>query len=406
MKPSLAKGVDDIPPRKQILKGKILRVIRSNFKRYGFNPLQTPTIERLDVLTSKFAGGEEILKEVYSFKDQGQRELGLRYDLTVGLARFISLNRDLKMPFKRYQIGQVFRDGPIKAGRFREFTQCDGDVVGSSSMYSDAELLKMASSVFNELNIDVEIKVNNRKFLDALIPVEDKASFILSLDKLEKIGGKGVRKELLGKGFDEKDVEFVLKNLELSYSELKIKFKESFSELDELLNYCKFLGVNVVFTPSLARGLSYYTGTVFEVFLKDSKMTGSIAAGGRYDNMISEFAGVELPAVGISFGLDALMSALDDYKEESLTKVYVISIDQDREAIKVMQSLRSEGVYCDFNLKNLKKGLNFAASYKIPYCLIIGEEEVNLKKYTLRDMNSGKEKKLNLKEIVSVLKSK
>ena len=403
MKPTLAKGVEDIPVRKQILKGKILKVIRNSFKKYGFNPLQTPTIERLDVLTSKFAGGEEILKEVYSFKDQGKRELGLRYDLTVGLARFVSQNKDLKFPFKRYQIGQVFRDGPIKQGRFREFTQCDGDVIGSSSMYSDAELLKLASDVFKELKIDVTIKVNNRKFLDELIKVNDKEGFILSLDKLEKVGEESVRKELLGKGFDKKDVDFVFSNLKLSYDELKEKFKESFVEIDDLLNYCKMLQVNVEFTPSLARGLSYYTGTVFEVFLKNSKMTGSVAAGGRYDNMISEFAGQSTPAVGISFGLDALMSALDDYKKESLTKVYVISIGQDKEAIKVMQSLRSKDIRCDFNLKNLKKGLGFAASYKIPYCLIIGEEEVKNKKYTLRDMNSGKEKKLDLKEITSLL---
>lgn len=403
MKPTLAKGTQDKPAKEQIVRGKIMRVLRSNFKKYGFNPLQTPIIERYDVLTSKFAGGEEILKEIYTLNDQGGRDLALRYDLTVPLARYVSMNLDLKLPFKRYQIGQVFRDGPIKAGRFREFTQCDADVVGSNNLYNDAELLKMASCVFDDLDLDVVIKVNNRKILDAIIPVDDKNSFILSLDKLEKIGKKGVKDELLEKGFDEEVIDDVLINLDLGYDELKEKFSESMQEVDELLNYCKVLGVDVLFTPSLARGLSYYTGSVFEVFLKDSAITSSIAAGGRYDRMISDFANKDYPAVGISFGLDVIMAALDSFDKESMVDVFVININQEVEAIKLTEELRSKGVSCDFNQRNVKKGLGFAASYKIPFVLFVGEDEVKNKLYTLRDMSSGKESKLSVEDIVKTV---
>jgi histidyl-tRNA synthetase len=405
MKPTLAKGVQDKQVREQILRDTIVNVLESNFKKYGFNPIQTPIIERFDVLTSKYAGGEEILKEIYTLSDQGQRELALRYDLTVPLARFVSMNPNLKLPFKRYQMGQVFRDGPLKPGRFREFTQCDADVVGSSSLFTDAELLALASDVFSELNFEVTIKVNSRKVLDALIPVEDKNGFILSLDKLEKIGSKGVKLELLGKGFDEKVIDSVLDKLSLDYNSLKAELKDGMEEIDSVLNYCKLLGVkNVVFTPSLARGLSYYTGTIFEVFLNNSKITSSIGAGGRYDKMIGDFSGKDFPAVGISFGLDALMSALDNYDKESYVDVILLSINQDDESIKLMQLLRKEGVNCEFSLKNVKKGLDFASSYKIPFALFIGEDEVKNNKYTLRDMTSGEEFKFGLNDIVKKIK--
>lgn len=399
MKMSLAKGTQDYEPKKQILKGKIMSVLRKNFKKYGFNPLQTPVIERFDVLTSKYAGGEEILKEIYKLNDQGGRDLALRYDLTVPLARYVSLNLDLKLPFKRYQIGQVFRDGPIKPGRFREFTQCDCDVVGSNSLFSDAELLKLASDVFLDLGLDVTIKVNSRKVLDALIPVSEKNDFILSLDKLEKIGSSGVKAELLSKGFKESDVDVVLSKISLSKDDLRKELGCDFDEMQEVLDYCDLLGVNVDFTPSLARGLSYYTGTIFEVFLNNSQITSSIAAGGRYDKMISEFSGKDYPAVGISFGLDVLIAALSDYSKESLVDVLIISIGEDKEAIKVLSSLRDFGINCEFNLKNVKKGLSFADAYKIPFALFIGSDEVKQGKYTLRDLTSGSEFKLSLEEI-------
>ena len=401
MKPQLAKGVNDLAVKERILKEELLDIIVRNFRKYGFNPLQTPTIERFDVLTSKFAGGEEILKEIYRLNDQGNRELALRYDLTVPLARFVSMNLDLKLPFKRYQIGQVFRDGPIKAGRYREFTQCDADVVGSDSLFTDAELLKMASDVYKELGLDVIIKINSRKVLDALIDVDDKNSFILSLDKLEKIGSKGVKLELLSKGFKEIDIDEVLRKISLSKDELKEELGDSFDEMQEVLDYLDVLGVdNVEFTPSLARGLAYYTGTIYEFFLKDSNMTSSVGSGGRYDKMISEFANKNLPAVGVSFGLDALMYALAGDKR-SFTKVLGVSINQDKKTIELVSKLRYFNINCDISFKNLKKSLSFASSYNIPYVLIVGDEEVNSQRFVLRNMESGTEDKFSEEELIN-----
>ena len=197
----VVKGTRDFPPEVMIIRQRIADIVRKVFESYGFNPLETPTFEYYETLASKFAGGSDILKETYKFTDQGQRELALRYDLTVPFSRFIAMNPMLRLPFKRYQIGPVFRDGPIKSGRYREFTQMDVDVVGSSSMLSDAEIIQLTLDVFRKLKIDAIIKINNRKLLDEMmeysgIPGEKRASVILSIDKLEKIGLEGVRKEL------------------------------------------------------------------------------------------------------------------------------------------------------------------------------------------------------------------
>src|SRR3989344_9067986 len=209
-----AKGTKDYPPEEKLLRNNIVHTIKLQFEKYGFVPLETATLDSLDSLTSKFAGGEEILKEVYKLKDQGKRDLALRFDLTVPLARFIGENPHMKMPFKRYEIGKVFRDGPIKAGRLREFWQCDGDVIGSASMLADGEGLTLARDVFKELNIDIIIKVNNRKLLNGIMQAsnitKDKEHAILSLDKLEKFGKDAIKKELKEKKFNDGQIKQLL----------------------------------------------------------------------------------------------------------------------------------------------------------------------------------------------------
>jgi len=209
MKLQTAKGVRDISPEEQLLRQKVIDVLKNTFEKYGFAPLDTPIIERMDVLASKYAGGAEILKEMFQFKDQGERELGLRYDLTVPFCRFVSMNPNLKMPFKRYAIGKVFRDGPVSTDRVREFTQCDVDITGTKSMLADAEFVNIFNDVFCELGIKFELRINNRKLLNGILEtvgVKDE-SVILTIDKLDKIGERGVSEELKEKKLSDKQIK-------------------------------------------------------------------------------------------------------------------------------------------------------------------------------------------------------
>src|SRR3989344_4409687 len=272
---SRAKGTRDFLPEEKILRQSVENTLKKIFECYGFSPAETPILERYDVLASKYAGGEEILKETFKLKDQGDRELALRYDLTVPLARVVAMNPTLKMPFRRYQIGVVFRDGPLKAGRYREFTQCDVDVIGSSSMRQDAEIINLAKDAFQAIGLQVVIKVNNRKILDALmetaqIPEGKRNSTILALDKLEKIGMEAVKKELQEKGIFSEPIDNLCRWISIKgTNDQKIKElkkilinKQGLLEMEEVLSYAP----EAVFEVSLARGLSYYTGTIFEVF--------------------------------------------------------------------------------------------------------------------------------------------
>jgi histidyl-tRNA synthetase len=418
----IAKGVRDIPPEEKILKSRITSTVQSIFENFGFNPLDTPIIERYDVLASKYAGGSEILKETFKLSDQGERDLCLRYDLTVPLARFIAMNQNTKMPFKRYQIGQVFRDGPIKLGRYREFTQCDVDVVGNKEMLAEAELLGIVKKVFEKLNLKIIIKVNNRKILDSIlakinIPEENRTSVILSLDKIEKIGKVSVSKELETLGLDDEKIESLFTLTEkqednnLTIKSLGLELGEdAVKEIKDLFRILNIMNVEAEFWPNLSRGLSYYTGTVFEVFADDSAIKSSIAAGGRYDKMIGNFVGnnQEYPAVGISFGIDVIFEVLK-LKEEKLKKTVVkaliISIKTDDESIRLVSELRDNNIPSDLNLKKgVSKGLEYASNYDIPYVIFIGENELKQNKYKLRDMQSGEEELLDKDSLIDKLR--
>ncbi len=416
MKIERAKGTWEINPEQKLVRNKILDVLLKVFELYGFQPLETPTLQRLDVLASKYAGGAEILKETFKLNDQGNRDLALRYDLTVPLAIYAALNPNIKLPFKRYEIGKVFRDGPVSSERFREFWQCDVDTVGSESMLADAEIINLASRVFNELKLKVKIRVNNRKILDGLmdycnIPGDKAESVILIIDKLEKIGVENVKKELREKGFENSKI-----NKLINLISLKGKNKEKISRIKKLLTDNKGIGeieellkyaAKAEFDPGLARGLAYYTGTVFEIFLINSDIKSAVCSGGRYDKIIGNFIGnnQDYPAVGISFGLDRIEQALK-FDEKTTTKVYIIPIKQTKKATELANELRNNNIKTDIDLMNrgVSKNLDFANTLKIPYVIFVGEDEVKKKKFKLRNMKTGKEEMLKASEIIKKLK--
>jgi len=426
----LPRGMRDYPPEEKILREEVVSLLKETFERYGFNPLETPIVERWEVLAAKYAGGEEILKETFRLRDQGGRELGLRYEMTTSLARFVALNPTRKRPLKLYQIGPVFRDGPIKRGRLRQFWQCDVDTIGTKSLLADAELLNLTLDFFSELGLEVEIKLNNRKLLRDLIeplvpPGLEPVSVILSLDKLEKIGPEGVAQELREKGLREEiDRLLGLATISGSNEERIARIRgmtesEGLQEIEELFRYLdRPERDQVVFTPSLARGLAYYTGTVFEVYLKDKDkdrgLASSLAAGGRYDDLIGRFVGTdeEIPAVGISFGLEPLMEAVKVKTSEirsprSKVEVFVIPIGTAavEEGRAIAQRLRRAGLKTDMDLlsRGVSANLEYANAYGIPYALLVGPEELAQGKVKLRDMVSGEEELLTVEGVIARL---
>ena len=422
MKLELAKGVRDIPPEEKILKDKIFKIIERTFQLYGFMPLETPTIERYETLAAKFGSGKEsdALKETFKLKDQGGRKLGLRFELTTSLARYVANNPALKLPFKRYEFGRVFRDGPIKLGRYREFWQCDADIIGSNSMLADAECIAVADRVFKELSFNFVIKINNRKILNGILTqagIAQRKEALIAIDKLDKIGEAGVSKELKQKGYPDKQIKevFQLISSGISLAELKQNLtdpegKQGLGELLELTGYLKQMKIEFQFDVTLARGQAYYTGTVMEAYLKDSPITSSIAGGGRYDKMIGGFMdnNREIPAVGISFGIEPIMDALklaNQVKEKTEAKLLIIPINTVPRSLEVAQQLRTAGINTDFALgkKGVSKNLEYANVLGIPYVVIIGEDELKKNKVKLKDMKSGKEQMLSNKDVIKKL---
>lgn len=420
-----ARGTRDFPPSEKIIRDKVINQIKEIFEIYGYSPLETPTMEKLEILEAKFGAGEnsDAISEIYRFKDQGNRELGLRYEFTFALARFVGQNPQLKLPFKRYQIGTVFRDGPIKAGRYREFYQCDIDVIGVKSVLADAEALAVVKDVFNKLKLDVVIEVNDRKLLTEIIKYsgieEDQATqVIISIDKLKKIGISGVKAELLEKQIPEENIEKLLgllteiekgTNQEKLNSLKKILGEtEGLKEIEEFLNYLKYFSVDVEFSPSLARGLGYYTGPIFEVFLKDQTiMGGSIAGGGRWDKMIGKYIGNENQnyyATGLSFGIEPIMDIIlkrDGTDRQTVTDLLVIPIKTKEQAIKITQELRKRGIKAQVDLldRSVSKNIEYADKLKIPYVGFLGEDEIKQNKIKIRNLKTGVEELVDIDKV-------
>ncbi len=414
MKIQNVKGGYDFLPKEQRIRNYINDTLRKIFEECGYNPIETPLLCYYDILSDKYDEENDILNEIYKLSDQGERQLGLRYDLTVPFAKFIALNKNkITIPFKRYEIAKAFRDGPVKPGRDREFTQCDVDVVGLSGQMIEAELMTLFTRAFKELDIDIIIKYNSRNLMNGLILECGVDKNLISLvttniDKLEKISNDEFKNNLLNIGLRIKQIDLLLEYFSLSLCELNNKFKTTknekiimgLDELNQLTSYLEALNINdlCVFASSLARGQNYYTGNVFEVYEKNEKITCSIGAGGRYDKMITNFIGDgnEYPTVGISFGLSSIYELLKDreiFENESNIDIYIIPMGTNVESLKLANYLRDLGykIEIEMSYRKLKKSLNYANRENIPYVIILGEEELERKMFYLKNMKLGKE---------------
>ena len=420
MKIQNVKGGYDFLPKEQKIRNYINSILKETFMEYGYNSIETPILCYLDMLVDKYDENNDLLKEIYKLSDQGDRKLGLRYDLTVPFAKFIALNKNnISMPFKRYEIAKVFRDGPVKVGRDREFTQCDADVVGIEGQFVEAELLSLYVAAFKKLEIDIVIKYNNRNLMRGLIKevgVSDEqiSKVITIIDKMNKITEKELRTYLIEMAIENEQIDKLLMLFKMDIDKIKNMFKDStneeltlgIKEIDTLKGYLEKLGYSEICKVdlTLARGQDYYTGNVFEVYDKSGYLTSSIGGGGRYDKMVTEYIndGEVYPAVGISFGLTSIyeiLKARDDFKNTSDTKFYIIPMGVDMEALSLADTLRSYGYNVDVEMKGrkLKKSLDFANRENIPYVIIVGEDEVKSGKVTVKDMINQNNFEIDLK---------
>ena len=421
MKLMNVKGTYDYMPSDMKIRNNILDVLRRNFEKYGYLPLETPTLNYYELLSYKYGDDAEILNEIYRLSDQGDRDLGLRYDLTVPFCKVVGLTKDLVLPFRRYEIGKVFRNGPVKSGRTREFYQCDVDVVGIDNRYIEAEQILMAINTYKELGIDVIVKYNNRKLMSGLIELagisEEKTDSVIGIiDKLEKVSSKELTDMLKDIGISSNSITklFNLFEKELDeYKELSNEnelIKEGLAELLEVNTYLDNLGVleKCIFTPTLARGLSIYTGIVFEFYDSEARIPSAIGGGGRYDKIITNFMdnGNSYPAIGLSFGLEPIFVILKESMVNTrLIDIYMVPLDTNIEVLKLATKFRNKGyrVLIEMNKKKVGKCFEYAERNNIKYVMIIGENEVNSGTYKIKDMDKKEEYSYNLDELIDYL---
>ncbi len=404
------KGTKDFLPAEAERIQFVADTIRRIYEKYGFLPLDTPAFENFELLSAKGAG-ESVRNEIYNFKDKGGRELGLRFDFTVPLGRVVANNPNLPKPFKRYQIGKVWRYDNPQALRYREFLQADIDTVGTANMLADAECVAAVCECLQTLGFkDFFIRVNNRKLLDEIfegLGVEkNKITDVFRIvDKLDKIGLDGVKAELEKNNFESKKILEVLK---FKFEDVEKKFENSIGlkELKEFFKFSKSLGIEkfLKFDISLVRGLDYYTGPVFEVMIGSLKV--SCGSGGRYDNLVRAFGGQDLPATGISIGLSRVVAVMESeglFKNFESKKAFVAVVNDfvRGDAIKVCRKIREAGNICSMDLtgKSLGKQMEFASASGFAYVAIVGPEELKKNSVKIRDMKSGAEKNVKLADL-------
>ena len=450
-KPSIPKGTRDFGPDQMIRRNYILDNIKQVFQRYGFSPLETPTMENLSVLTGKYGDeGDQLIFKILNSGDylsktdaedinagskhliQKISEKGLRYDLTVPFARYVVMHQnEIDFPFKRYQIQPVWRADRPQKGRYREFYQCDVDTIGTDSLLCEAEIILIINDVFKSLNFnDYSIKLNNRKILSGITQVIGaqgrEMDFTVAIDKLDKIGKDKVIEELESKGFKNKQLDFLRPIFDLSGNNSeKIDFlteylkessigKTGILELKEILDYTKQYRnseSNVEIDITLARGLSYYTGAIFEVKPTSVEM-GSICGGGRYDNLTGVFGLSGVSGVGISFGVDRIYDVLSElqlYPIKSGSSVDVLVANFGGEtlaaSLEILNLIRERGLNAEIypTTSKMKKQFNYADKKGIKNVLIIGDEELKHGLYGLKNMESGEQKKYDKESLLDAL---
>lgn len=400
------KGFRDFLPDSMAVRNRVISTLKQVFESYGFAELQTPTLEYAEVLKGKY--GEEAEKLMYIFKDPGGREVGLKYDLTVPLARVISQFPNIQYPFKRYQIQPAFRAENTQKGRYREFYQCDIDTVGSSSPLSDAEILAVISDSLTALRFtNFTIRINSRQVLfdllaQANIPEEKNLTVIQSLDKLDKKSKQEVTQELISKQIDQSQVENLFSLLDSSQPD---------SWLQKVIDLSQSLGAkNIKFDPTMARGLDYYTGAIFETVVTEPRI-GSITGGGRYDNLIKTLGGPDLPAVGTTIGLDRIVDVISDlqlWKGIPLTPtkilVTVFSPELLEASLKLSLNLRQSNISSElypYTDEKLDKQIKYAAQKGIPYVAILGPEEINNNSVTIKNLKTSTQQIVKQSEVVN-----
>lgn len=424
IEPRTLSGFMELLPEEQILFNKMKETIEKTYKKYGFLPLDTPVIELSEVLLAK-AGGETE-KQIYRF-NKGENDLSLRFDLTVPLSKYVAKNQgNLSFPFRRYQIGKVYRGERTQKGRFREFYQCDIDIIGDEELdiINDAELPSVIYEIFKGLGFEeFTICINNRKILNGLfesLGQKEQATEILRIiDKIEKIGKESVIEELDKLGVDKNSIEKIINFIEIEGStdekinklqDLEIEnetFNKGLTELIEVVKYVRIFGIpenNFKVDLTIARGLDYYTGTVYETFLNKYREVGSICSGGRYENLAEYYTDKKLPGVGISIGLTRLFYKLNELNlikvdKKAISDVIVIPMVEDLQVpISVATKLRSLGINTEIYLNNkkLKAKFKYADKLKIPFAIVIGEDEITSNMINVKNMETGEEFKFNI----------
>lgn len=371
IEPKTLKGFRDFLPKEMRKRNYVLGTLKEVFESYGFEPLETPVLEYEEILTGKY--GDEGDKLMYRFVDNGDRKVAMRYDQTVPLARVVAqYQNDIPLPFKRYQIQNVYRADNTQKGRYREFLQVDVDTVGSSSLASDEEIVKLILDCYKKLGFkNIKLQINDRSVFDGI----DKKAIII-LDKLDKVGEEEVKKELRENGLSENLID-------------EIRNKKPNSSIEKILNFDS----SVVFNPTLARGLSYYTGLIFELKTEDYP-AGSLGGGGRYDNLIGMFSNQSIPAVGFSFGFDRIIEAMEELNlfPAELKGVDLLVTNTSEKSAQIADQLRQKNLKVELYVdeKDLEKQLRYADKKNIPFVLIIND------KLTLKNMKTGEQKEVTL----------
>lgn len=432
IEPRTLPGFMELLPNEQILFNEMREKITKSYEKFGFLPIDTPIIEMSEVLLAK-AGGETE-KQIYRF-NKGDNDLSLRFDLTVPLAKYVAQNyNNLAFPFRRYQIGKVYRGERPQKGRFREFYQCDIDIIGDGelSIVNDAQMPAVIYNTIKKLGFDdFTICINNRKILNGLFKElnqeENSVEIMRVIDKIEKIGKENVTKCLEDMNIEKASIDRIIEFIEIQgttdeklekLEKLEVSeelFKQGLEELKQVVKYIRSFGVpdtNFKVDLSIARGLDYYTGTVYETFLNEYREIGSVCSGGRYDNLAEYYTDKKLPGVGVSIGLTRLFYKLNELQaietsKKSISKVLVVSMIEDQsKALEVGNVLRNAGIETENYLedKKIKAKFKYADKLQIPYVIVIGEDEVTNNVVTLKNMQTGEQETLSIEKTIEKIK--